>query len=143
MLKLSQWQPIQPRFSVYLTYSHHSLIYTLTSTFPYFFFFLTFLLSRLSGISLFIDHFSMDLWYHLVGDSIWKPRHGYMDFFFTFLKIFHTIVNVTFHLQLLQNIGYIPHVVQHISEPVLYPMVRTSRSSTPILPLPLRPTGNH
>ena len=28
---------------------------------------------------------------------------------------------VTFHLQLLQHMGYIPSAVQHIFEPILYP----------------------
>ena len=32
-------------------------------------------------------------------------------------------LKVTFHLQLLQNIGYIPHVVQYIPEPILYLIV--------------------
>ena len=30
---------------------------------------------------------------------------------------------VTFDLQLLQNIGFIPHVEQHILEPLLFPVV--------------------
>ena len=29
---------------------------------------------------------------------------------------------VTFHLQLLQHMGYMPHAVQHIVEPILYPV---------------------
>ena len=39
-------------------------------------------------------------------------------------------------LQLLQNIGYIPYVVQYILEPILYPIVYTSYSLAPMLPLP-------
>ena len=35
---------------------------------------------------------------------------------------------VTFHLQLSQNIGCIPRVVQYILEPVLHPVVCTSHS---------------
>ena len=38
-------------------------------------------------------------------------------------------------MNILQNLGYIPHVVQYILEPILYPMVCTSHSATPILPL--------
>ena len=53
--------------------------------------------------------------------------------------VFYTILKVTFHLQLLQNIGYIPHVVQYILEPILYPIVCIS----PIPMLPLLATGNH
>ena len=35
-------------------------------------------------------------------------------------------LKVTFHLQLFQNIGYIPCVVQYILEPILHPVVCTS-----------------
>ena len=51
-------------------------------------------------------------------------------------KNFIQFLNVTFHLQLLQNIGYIPHVVQYILEPILHPLVCVSHSPTPILPFP-------
>ena len=41
-------------------------------------------------------------------------------FYFYFLSlIFIQCLNITFHLQLLQNIGSIPCVVQYISEPIL------------------------
>ena len=43
---------------------------------------------------------------------------------------------VTFHLQLLLTIGYIPSVVQHILEPILYSIVWAFHCSTLILPLP-------
>ena len=56
-------------------------------------------------------------------------------------KIFIQFLKVTFHLQLLQNIGYIPHVVQHILEPILHPVACISHSLTSILPAPT--TGNH
>ena len=56
--------------------------------------------------------------------------------FLVFISYFYTILKVTFHLQLLQNIGYIPHFVQYILEPILHPTVCTSHSPTPILPLP-------
>ena len=42
-------------------------------------------------------------------------------------------LKVTFHLQLLQNIGYIPHVVQYIPEPILYLIV------CPLTPLHVTP----
>lgn len=35
----------------------------------------------------------------------------------SFLKL-HTVLEIIFHLQLLENIGYIPCVVQHILEPI-------------------------
>ena len=63
-----------------------------------------------------------------------------------FLKKNYTVIQfleVTLHLQLLQNIGYVPHVVQYILEPILYLIDCTFHSSTPILPLPPLPTGNH
>ena len=52
---------------------------------------------------------------------------------FQFL-IFIQFLKVTFHLELLQNIGYIPSVVQYILEPILYLIVCTSCPA---------PTGNH
>ena len=58
-------------------------------------------------------------------------------------KNFYTLLKVSLHLQLLQNIGSNTHVVQYILEPILlHPIVCTSHSPTPILPLP-PPTGNH
>ena len=39
---------------------------------------------------------------------------------------------VTSHLQLLQNIGNIPWVVQYFFEPILYPVVCVSHSIIPI-----------
>ena len=52
-------------------------------------------------------------------------------------KIFFVqILKVAFHLQLLHNIGYIPHVVQYILEPILYTTVCTSHSPILLLPLP-------
>ena len=54
-------------------------------------------------------------------------------------NLFIYLFMVTFHLQLLQNIGYIPHVVQYNLEPVFHPTACASHSSTP-LPTP---TGNH
>ena len=50
--------------------------------------------------------------------------------------IFIQFLKVTFHLQLLQNIGSIPRVVQYILEPTLHPTVYTSHSPPPILPFP-------
>ena len=57
-------------------------------------------------------------------------------FLFLFLNlryyIFYccTILKVTFHLQVLQNIIYIPCVVQYILEPILHPNVYTSHTPT-------------
>ena len=51
---------------------------------------------------------------------------------FVFL-IFNIILKVIFHLQLLQNIEYIPYVVQYILEPVLHFAVCCSHSLPPIL----------
>ena len=36
------------------------------------------------------------------------------------------VVKITFHLQLLKNIGYIPHVIQYTFVSVLHPIVCTS-----------------
>ena len=52
-------------------------------------------------------------------------------FFFNFY--FYTILKVTFYLQLLQNIDYIPCVVQYILEPILYPIVCISPSLFPLV----------
>ena len=52
-----------------------------------------------------------------------------------FFLIFIQFLEVTLHLQLLQNIGYISCVLQYISEPVLHPVVFKSH--------PGLPTGNH
>ena len=65
-----------------------------------------------------------------------KPQHWHLGL--NSLKFkknsFYTILNVTFHLQLFQNIGYIPCDVQYILEPTLHPIVFTSHSPTPKLP---------
>ena len=47
--------------------------------------------------------------------------------------IFIEILNVPFHLQLLQNIGYIPCVVQYITEPVLHTLLCTSHLPYPYI----------
>ena len=67
---------------------------------------------------------------------------GYLNFlfcrflkcglFFYFVHYFYTILKVIIHLLSLQNIGCVPHIVL---EPVLHPIVCTSHSPTPILPL--------
>ena len=56
-------------------------------------------------------------------------------FLFKNFKEFIQFLKVTVHLQLLQNIGYIPHVVQFILEPILYSVVCSSHSPIPILTL--------
>ena len=58
--------------------------------------------------------------------------------FYLIFKNFYTILKFTFHL--LQSIGYLPHVVQYILEPVSHPTVCPSYSPSSILPHP--PTGN-
>ena len=63
------------------------------------------------------------------------------ELFLKLKKKFIQFLKVTFRLQLVQNIGSIPRVVQYILEPVLHPVVCTSSSLTPMLPLP--PIGNH
>ena len=49
-------------------------------------------------------------------------------------------LKITSHLQLLQNTGSIPHVVQYNLESILYPTVCTSHTPTSVLPFP---TGNY
>ena len=48
--------------------------------------------------------------------------------------IINVLMQVIFHLQSLQNIGYIPHVVTASLQPVLYPEVCTSYSPTLYFP---------
>ena len=43
---------------------------------------------------------------------------------------------------MLENIGYIPYVVQDILGAILHPIVSISHFPTPMLPLPLLPPGN-
>ena len=62
--------------------------------------------------------------------------------FFINFCIFYTILNVTLHIQLLQNSGYLPHVAESILELISYPTVGTSHSPTPKPPLRPLPTGN-
>ena len=74
--------------------------------------------------------------------NIQKKVNSYLSwrknnfFLFLFLNlryyIFYccTILKVTFHLQVLQNIIYIPCVVQYILEPILHPKVYTSHTPT-------------
>ena len=49
---------------------------------------------------------------------------------------FYIILKVIFLLRLVQNFGYIPHVVQYIPEPVLHPAVCIPHSPTLITSLP-------
>ena len=43
-------------------------------------------------------------------------------------------LKVTFHLQLLQNIGYIPSVIQYNFEPILHPLVCASHPTILLFP---------
>lgn len=43
-------------------------------------------------------------------------------------------LKVTFHLQLLQNIGYIPSVIQYNFEPILHPLVCPSHPTILLFP---------
>ena len=52
-------------------------------------------------------------------------------------------LEITSHLCLLQNIGYVPCVVRYILEPVLRPVVGTSHSPTPVLPIRTLLSSNH
>lgn len=65
------------------------------------------------------------------------------DFFFKFGYLFvNIILNIMVHLQLLPKIGYIPHVVPYILEPVFYPIIFIPLSPPPHSASPLR-VGNH
>lgn len=46
------------------------------------------------------------------------------------------ILKVILHLQLLQNIDSVPHVVQYILELILHPVICASFSLSPIPPSP-------
>ena len=64
--------------------------------------------------------------------KVWSPNHWTAREFPTmplFKNIFIQFLKVTFHLQLSQNIGYIPHVVQYILVAYLTP-------NSSYLPLP-------
>ena len=60
--------------------------------------------------------------------------------FVVYLFIFMQFWKITLHLQLLKNIGCIPHVVQPTLEPILHPTVCTF--SPQLLYCP-HTTGNH
>ena len=64
-------------------------------------------------------------------------------YIFALLLKFYTILKVTFHLQSLQNIGYIFHVVQYILEPILHPIVCISNLLNPCVVPYSSLTGNH
>jgi len=64
--------------------------------------------------------------------SIWSDLIWFMDWFL------NIILKIIFHLQLLQNIGYILHIRQYIFEPTLYPIV--SASTSPLLCGPFSPS---
>ena len=65
----------------------------------------------------------------------WNSQPVLLKLSLLIFEIFIQFLKVIFHLQLLQNISYIPCVVQYILEPILYPIVYTFHSPTPILPL--------
>ena len=59
----------------------------------------------------------------------------YFKFFFNFENfIFVQLIKFTLHLQLLQTIGYIPHVIQCNFEPLLHPTDVPSSSHLYIAP---------
>ena len=55
--------------------------------------------------------------------------------YFHVIKFLIQFLKVIFHLQLLQNIGYIPYVVQHSPEPIIHPKVCASNSLPHVAPL--------
>lgn len=57
-------------------------------------------------------------------------------FFFPLFLIFKTILKVIVHLQLLQNIGFVPRVVQYILIDYLTPNICTSPSPPLYCPFP-------
>ena len=69
-----------------------------------------------------VSAFLHTTWYSCNEIWIWEPIKQFFPatckltyFYFKFILI---ILKVTYHLQLLQNIIYIPHVVQYILEPI-------------------------
>lgn len=60
-------------------------------------------------------------------------------FFLIKIKKKNQFLKVPFHVQLSQNLGYIPRVVQTILDPILYPVASIFHSAARILPLPLFP----
>ena len=71
----------------------------------------------------------------------WKVRtmyfHGMSHFHIYFY--FYTILNITFHLQSLQHIDYIPHIAQYVLQHIDNPTVCIPFPLMPIRPLT---TGN-
>ena len=58
--------------------------------------------------------------------EIWLMNKVFFFFFLWKIGGIFTVLKVAFHVQLLQNIGYIPSVAQYILEPVLYPIAWVS-----------------
>ena len=58
-------------------------------------------------------------------------------YIYIFKILFYNIfLKITFHLQILQNIVYMPHGAQYILEPTLHSVVCISQSSAPTWPTP-------
>lgn len=60
--------------------------------------------------------------------------------FVLIFKMFIQFSQVTVHIKVLQHVGSVPHAVQCIPEPIPHPVVCSSHSPIPGLPLP---TSNH
>ena len=68
----------------------------------------------------------------VIGTKVIKKKKLLISLFLLFFLI--QFLKFTLCLQLLQSIGYIPHVVQYMREPILHPISYTSHSSTLLSP---------
>ena len=70
------------------------------------------------------NNYSSFLWLHLESNlSKETPVNQVFSFCFCLNFVFLYYLKVTFHSQVLHNIGCIPNVKQHTLEPILHPVV--------------------
>ena len=79
--------------------------------------------------------------HELLKDFWWKCNSTLRKSCSSFIYLLIKFWKVTFHVQLLQNFHYIPHVVQYVLEPILQAIVYAPASSTPFYPYLFLPTG--
>lgn len=97
----------------------------------------SFLLQKFTAVIILIQRYLHPL-ANIFATTRWKQCIPFLSFrIVTFKNIFKFLVQflkVTFHLQLLQNIGYIPSVIQYNLEPILHPLVCASHPTILLFP---------
>ena len=58
----------------------------------------------------------------------WATWEDHSHLYFLNIFYFYIVSKITFHLQLLQTIDYIPGIAQYILEPIIYRIVYASQS---------------